>query len=335
MKQTAIEVEAVYKRFPRTAGYKDILTFWRRQYVVALNGVDLSVPKGGVFGLLGPNGAGKTTLLKILVGLVLPDQGTVKVNGIDAVRHPDAAKSHLMYVTGEERTLFWRLTGRQNLRFYAALNEVPRKEIDKRIQELLALVGLVEAADERVVKYSTGMKQRLAIARGLLVDPEILLLDEPTKSMDPVGARRLWAFIKDDLTGRHGKTVVVATHNMEEATYLCDRVAILDSGNVKACDTVSALASKLSAWSHCLIEVSRMPSGTLADLRAVDGVRGVEIMAPNGHEDASLEVTVEEPSVHIPIVVEHLVRNGARVVRVEQRKASLGDVIEKMAEGRR
>jgi len=330
--QYAIELERVSKRFPRRAGYKDILTFWRRQYMTALDGVSLRVPQAGVFGLLGPNGAGKTTLLKILAGLVLPDEGQVRINGVDVAEHPGKSGHHLMYVSGEERSLYWRLTGKQNLRFFAVLNEVPRRRVEQRVGELLSLVGLVEAADERVVKYSTGMKQRLAIARGLLADPDILLLDEPTKSLDPVRARDLWTFIKEDLVGRHHKTLVIATHNMEEATYLCDQVAILHRGEVKACDTVAALADRLSTPGRRTIIVNNTSYETIAQLRNLAGVHSVNTTARNGHQDFSLEVVVEEPDVHIPLVVEHLVRVGGRVVQVAQERASLGDVIAALSE---
>jgi len=263
---------------------------------------------------------------------VLPDEGQVRINGVDVAKHPGKSGRHLMYVSGEERSLYWRLTGKQNLRFFAVLNEVPRRRVEQRVGELLSLVGLVEAVDERVVKYSTGMKQRLAIARGLLADPDILLLDEPTKSLDPVSARHLWTFIKEDLVGRHHKTLVIATHNMEEATHLCDQVAILHRGEVKACDTVAALADRLSTRGRCTIIVNNASYETIAQLRNLTGVHSVNTTARNGHQEFSLEVTVEEPDVHIPLVIEHLVRVGGRVVQVGQKKASLGDVIAALAE---
>ena len=189
MMDPAIDLEGVTKRFPRTERYRDILTFWHRRYVTVLSEVSLKVPRRGVFGLLGPNGAGKTTLMKILAGLILPDQGRIEVNGIDIAHQPEEVKGHLTYVSGEERSHYWRLTGRENLRFFAVVNDILRRQQEKRIDEVLSVVSLREAADEMVGRYSSGMRQRLSIARGLLADPEILLLDEPTRSLDPLGTR--------------------------------------------------------------------------------------------------------------------------------------------------
>lgn len=332
MKQPAIDIEGLTKRFPKTAGYKDILTFWRRQYTTALDGVDLRVPEGSLFGILGPNGAGKTTLLKILAGLVLPDQGQVNIKGHNIVDEPRQARDRLMYVMGDERTLYWRLTGRQNLRFFAMLNEIPRRQREQRVEEILSIVGLTDEADERVVRYSTGMKQRLAIARGLLSDPEVLLLDEPTRSLDPLSARRIQNFIKDELKGRQGKTIVLATHNMEEATYLCEQVAILHRGKVRACDTVAAVADKLTQQGRFIITVTNPSKEMVTGLVRLAGVLSVRELSPNGHEGLSLDVTVQEPTEHIPTVVEHLVRLGARVTQVNPLRVSLSDAITAIAE---
>ena len=141
----AILIEGLEKRFPRTSGYRDIVTFWKRNYTTALQGVDLSIPEGNIFGLLGPNGAGKTTLMKIISGLVLPDAGTVRIDDYDIVKDPNDVKDYLSYVSGEERSLYWRLSGRQNMKFFATLYEVPKRQRDRNIDELLALVGLTGA----------------------------------------------------------------------------------------------------------------------------------------------------------------------------------------------
>ena len=331
--ENSIEIERVFKQFPRTSGYRDIITFWRRRQITALDGVDLSVPRGSVFGLLGPNGAGKTTLLKILAGLVHADAGVVRVNGVDVARHPRQAREHLMYVSVEERSLYWRLTATQNLRFYAPLYEIPAKQIRRRVGDILALVGLDDVADERVVKYSTGMKQRLAIARGLLSDPDILLLDEPTRSLDPMSARALWKFIKEELVGQHGKTVVIATHNMEEASQLCLRVAILHRGRVSACDTVAAVSDRLAGTGRCTITLAHEDPTIVPRLSHLAGIQTVSPLPTNGHQDFSLEVVVEDPSVHIPMVVEHLVNTGSKVVQVTPARVSLSDAIAALGEG--
>lgn len=323
----AIDLRDVKKRFAMTQGYRDILTPWRRRYVNALNGVSLNVPTGSVFGILGPNGAGKTTLLKILSGLVTPDEGEVFVNGTDVGRHPEKAKEHLMYVSGEERTLYWRLTARQNLEFFAVLSEVPKKKIRSRVDELISVVGLEEKADEMVVKYSSGMRQKLAIARGLIMDPSILLLDEPTRSLDPLSAQQLWTFIREELVGRQQKTVVLATHNMEEATHLCDEVAILHGGEVKVQESPGALLARMQVKSPYTIGVSNSSESVIRDFGRMKGVRLLNVIQPNGPTAFSMELELEDPEVHLPIIIENLVRSGAKVSGVAQTKATLGDVM--------
>ena len=161
----AISLTDVHKSFPRTGGYRDILTFWRRSRVHVLRGINLTVPLGGSFGLLGVNGAGKTTLLKVLSGLMLANSGRVEIGGVDVTRGSDFSHSSLMYISSEERTHYMRLTGWQNLDFYADLFEIPIKEKKNRIGSLVEIVGLTADVNEKVIKYSSGMKQRLAIAR--------------------------------------------------------------------------------------------------------------------------------------------------------------------------
>ncbi len=323
----AVVLENIHKRFPKISGYKDIALFWRRSNIFALNGVSMAVPAGGAFGILGPNGAGKTTLLKILTGLVLPNAGTVTIGGIDVTGHPERIRQKLMYVTGEERTLFWRLTGRQNLKFYASLFEIPRSQNRRRVDEVLAIVNLEEFADVPVMKYSTGMKHRLAIARGLLSNPDILLLDEPTRSLDPLSARRLWAFIKDVLINELGRTVLIATHNMEEASYLCSRVAILDKGVIKASDTIDRVGQQLINRSLYHIELDTLPADAVVKIQRVNGVHDVSLAPPNGRPDSTLELSVDDPKAHIPQVVELIVQSGGRVTHVSRQQRSLTDVI--------
>ena len=323
----AIQIVNLSKRFPRTGGYKDILTFWRRDHVTALSGIDVSVRKREIFGLVGPNGAGKTTLLKILAGLILPDDGRLVVDGIEMDEHRRKFKGRLTYISGDERSLYWRLTGQQNLRFFAVLNEVPKAQVVARVNEVLDLVGLRDAADERVAKYSSGMRQRLSIARGLVADPDILLLDEPTRSLDPLSARRLWAFIREDLVEKRGKTVVMATHNMDEATHLCDHVAIICGGRVRAFGTVEAVVTGLIDSCRYLITVTDVSQGTVDNLRHLAGVKSVAMVPANGRRNVSLDLKVTEPELHVPLILERLSQAGVKVIEVARAGDSLGDAI--------
>jgi ABC-2 type transport system ATP-binding protein len=236
----AIEGFQLEKSFAKKRSIRDLMATPLKPAarVRALDGVDLHVKTGEIFGLLGPNGAGKTTLVKILSCLVLPDRGRALIDGVD-VRHENKVKPRLGLVHSDERSFYWRLSGRDNLKFFARLYDVPGKRIKSRIDELLVKVDLVEAADRPFSGYSSGMKQRLAIARALLHDPPILLMDEPTRSLDPAACLSLRAFIRDELKHRDGKTILLATHNLREAETLCDRIAILVKGSVRQTGTVA------------------------------------------------------------------------------------------------
>jgi ABC-2 type transport system ATP-binding protein len=235
----AIEGFQIEKSFSKKRSLKELFTrpFSPAGRVNALRGVDLHVKTGEIFGLLGPNGAGKTTLVKILSCLILPDRGRATIGGED-VRHENKVKARIGLVHSDERSFYWRLTGRDNLRFFARLYDVPKARIESRIEELLNKVDLGEAASRRFSDYSSGMKQRLAIARALLHDPPILLMDEPTRSLDPAASLALRAIIRDELKGRDGKTILLATHNLREAEALCDRIAILVAGTVRQIGTI-------------------------------------------------------------------------------------------------
>ena len=193
----AIETIDLKKRF-RKAEYKNILP-WKGQSVQALDGISLGVKKEELFGILGPNGAGKTTLIKILATLTLPDSGAAFINGFDVYHQEKRIRKCIGYITSEERSFYWRLTGRQNLQFFAALYNLPNDEAKERIDLLINLLDFAGHVDRPFMNYSSGMKQRLSVARGLIYDPEILLMDEPTRSLDPLSKLRLQKFIKERL----------------------------------------------------------------------------------------------------------------------------------------
>lgn len=216
----------------------------RDPFHTVLNNINLAIGQGELFGLLGPNGAGKTTLIKILSTLILPSSGGAIVNGYDLSDEP-GVKTSIGLASGDERGFYWRLTGRQNLEFFAVLHHIPPHRIHARIQEVLKTTALEEAADTRFSNYSSGMRQRLCIARALLNDPRILFLDEPTRALDPKAARELRTFIREELTRRHGVTVFLTTHSLEEAEEICDRIAILEKGEIKGCGTIEELKDRL------------------------------------------------------------------------------------------
>lgn len=270
----AIEGFQLEKSFAKRRSLRELVThpFRPGEPVHALSGVDLHVRTGEIFGLLGPNGAGKTTLVKILSCLVLPDRGRAVIDGID-VRHENKVKPRIGLVHSDERSFYWRLSARQNLRFFARLYDVPGPAIEQRINVLLNRVDLEAAADRPFSGYSSGMKQRLAIARALLHDPPILLMDEPTRSLDPASSLAIRAFIRDELKERDRKTILLATHNLHEAETLCDRIAILVSGTVRQIGTVAEVRRWGIDERQFRIEGSGIPDDVTGPFRVVSNDR--------------------------------------------------------------
>jgi ABC-2 type transport system ATP-binding protein len=237
-----LKVEQITKDFPTSFSLSKLLKmgFKRPGSVRALNNVSFYLPRGKILAVLGPNGAGKTTLLKIISSLILPDKGTVSVNGYMLGCSDEKIKSLIGLVWMAERSFYWRLTGRQNLEFFAALYGMDKKTSDKRINDLLGLFK-VDYADKRFDSYSTGMKKHFALMRGLLHNPELLLLDEPTKSLDYTAASQLRRFIREIITIKESKTVIFTTHHLEEAEGYADLFLILDKGRMLAFATIDEL----------------------------------------------------------------------------------------------
>ncbi|MHB8160438.1 MAG: ABC transporter ATP-binding protein [Thermoleophilia bacterium] len=255
MTDVVLETHNLTKQFIRRKGLSSPRNPFDKTVFTAVKGIDLAVGRGEVFGLLGPNGAGKTTLTKMLCTLLLPSAGSAKVCGYDLARQQGKVKSKIALISSEERSFYWRLNGRQNLDFFAALHGIPKKIARRRIEEVLEIVDMTEAAGRRFQEYSTGMKQRMALARGLLADPEIFFMDEPTKGLDPIATWKLHDFIRNRLA-EAGKTVIVATHHLAEAEQICDRVGIMYAGEMRASGPVKELIgdSTLSDFFRDLVE---------------------------------------------------------------------------------
>jgi len=281
----------------------------------ALNGVNLQIEVGKVQGLLGPNGAGKTTLTKILSTALLPSEGSARIVGHDVVRETAKVRSRIGVVLGGDRGLYRRLSARHNLEYWAALYHVPPEESKRRIPELLERVGLTEQADRRVDTFSRGMKQRLHLARGLIADASVLLLDEPTIGMDPVAAREFRELIKE--LRRAGKSILLTTHDMEEAEAVCDSVALIDKGRLLAIETPERLARLVATIER--IDFTSRDDSLLGRVRALEGIAAVSTL--QAEREYRIELAHEAA---LPHVLGFLV--GAGVTSIKTSRPSLAEV---------
>ena len=326
--EVAIRLEGLTKRFPVRRRWREAVRHpFSQSDVAVVREVSWEIRAGEFFGLLGPNGAGKTTIFKMLATLVTPDAGRATVAGLDVVRDAAGVRRVLAPVVADERSLYWRLSARENLRLFAALYDVPGSRVRSRVDELLHLVGLDGADHKLAGAFSSGMRQRLLIARALLARPTVLLLDEPTRSLDPLSARSFRAFLREEIAGRQGCTVLLATHNAEEAFELCERVAVLDRGRLLALGRADDLArryvpDRYRLWTRdpahpAFAALARHGVSPQIDRSGDDapGWSRVELELPGGPEGASA-------------ALDELVRSGVRIARFEAVGLSLADLLQ-------
>ncbi len=283
----------------------------------AVNNISFNVKEGEIFGLLGPNGAGKTTTVKMLTTLVKPTKGTATVAGYDIIKDSNNVRKSIGIVF-QDPSLDDELTGRENLEFHAILYNIGKKERKKRIQEAFKLVELEDKADVLVKNYSGGMKRRLEIGRGLLHEPKVLFLDEPTVGLDPQTRRHIWDYIQK-LSKEKKVTLILTTHYIEEADYLCNRVAFIDHGKIVALDTPKVLKDKLG--------------GDVVSLQINSGIerlksefRKKKYVKTISNRDGFLELTVDEGEKKIPEIMATAQKLGIEVSSVNLHKPSLEDV---------
>jgi ABC-2 type transport system ATP-binding protein len=341
MSDFAIEATQLVKKFPARAGTGDKLLegeavpgakkkrweFWRKEpqaTFTAVNGVDLQIKRGEIFGLLGPNGAGKSTTIRMLCTLLEPTSGTATVNGFDVVKQANEVRRSLGTVLAGERSIYWKLSGRENLEYFAALYHIPTAIAKKRVEELIERMEIKDRANELVEKYSTGMRQRIAIAKALLARPPILLLDEPTLGLDPQAARNLRELIAQ--LKEEGHTILLTTHYMEEADLLSDRIGIIDTGKVIALDTPANLKARIDQQEIIKLEVTGWQEYVGDKLRSIDEVSSL-VARQQGEADL-WEVNLQSNNSRavLPKIVESISHNGTRLVNMNVVKPSLEDV---------
>jgi ABC-2 type transport system ATP-binding protein len=295
----------------------------------ALNRVDFEIQEGELFGLLGPNGAGKTTTVKILCTLLEPTSGHAFVKGYDVVKDAARVRKIVNMVAGGERMLYYRLTGRENLKYFADLYDVPQKEVTTRVNSLLELMGLSDRADDEVEKYSKGMRQRLQVCRGLINDPEVLFLDEPTLGLDVNIAKDLRSFVREKVVREQGKTVLLTTHYMYEAEEMCDRVGFISKGKLVAVGQPEELKRKMPSGFSIEILVTRLTEETISGLRQLEPLKKVITTDYEGESEGEkvdrLVVDADNDKA-LPQVLDYMATRHCRVVSFNIRGPTLEDL---------
>ncbi len=250
MKNLALSLENVEKYFPpAVSGWRAFVQPSSRLTVPALRGISFEVQPGEVLALVGANGAGKSTLLRILTTLLIPTRGRAQVGGFDVAREPAKVRLQIGYHTGGDACFYLRLTAKENLVLFAGLNNLSDSEARRRITELTGPFGLGELLDRQVRMLSTGNVHRLGLARAMLHRPSVLILDEPTRSLDPLAAAEFRRFLMQDVVGAHGTTMIFASHTLAEVEQLAGRIAVLDGGRLLACDTLAGLREETGVQS--------------------------------------------------------------------------------------
>jgi ABC-2 type transport system ATP-binding protein len=292
--------------------------------VVAVDAISFSVPKGEIFGLLGPNGAGKTTTIKMLCTLITPSSGDARVAGFSVAKEQQKVRANLGVMLTGERTLYWKLTGQENLEYFAALYHMEPAYARKRIEDLLMLVGLKEREGTLVENYSTGMRIRLSFAKALLNEAPVLLFDEPTASLDPQSSRLIRDIIRDLKKGGHA--IILTTHNMEEADMLSDRVAIIDHGKIVSLGPPSQLKQKVKSSDVIEIEGRNLSDETANTLETFSEVSKAAYSTEVGEEKGVLRIHADKGKEVLPKILDFLVRKQASITKVNFIEPTLEDV---------
>jgi ABC-2 type transport system ATP-binding protein len=291
--------------------------------LVALQDVNLEVRRGELFGLLGPNGAGKTTLIKILTTLLAPTSGRAWVAGYDVAQEPGKVRPLINMVSGGEASGYGLLTVRENLWMFSQFYGMPSRDANRRIRELLEVVGMLDRINAKSSDLSTGLRQKMNIVRGFLTDPRVLFLDEPTLGLDVGAARDVRKYIRRWLDENPERTLLLTTHYMVEADELCDRVAIINQGQVLACDTPGNLKRCFQQEAIFRIEASPLNGMPVKVFEQLPGVRSVTELQMDGY--VVLEFVLEEEPV-LSKVVNTMTTGGIQILNLQKREPSLEDV---------
>jgi len=330
-----VSLRGLDKSFPVRTGWRQLLRLTAaHDSLPVLCNVTLDVRAGEFFGLLGPNGAGKSTLFRTLATLILPDGGEVTVDGLDVVREAERVRRLVALVGTDERSLFWRATATENLELYATLHGLRGATARARVAGALETVELADTGNRMVGQFSSGMKQRLLIARALLHRPRILLLDEPTRSLDPISARRFRTFLRAELAQRQRCTILLATHNPEEALDLCDRVAVLHLGRLLASGPADELMARYGEQRYRVgVPWTQLP--TLQRALRTMGVVPTELTSPSPDRTGRqlAEVIIPAGEAASTSIIRTLLDGELDVLWFERVGLTLADLLERVVRG--
>lgn len=320
MSNLAVEVENLGRVYKIRGSRKEKNI---RKELVALQGVNLQVNKGELFGLLGPNGAGKTTLIKILTTLLAPTSGRACVAGYDVVKEPGKVRPLINMVSGGESSGYGLLTVRENLWMFSQFYGLPSKVANQRIEDLLKIVGLEDRIHTKSSDLSTGLRQKMNIVRGFLTDPQVLFLDEPTLGLDVGASRDARHLIRSWLDEDRSRTLLLTTHYMVEADELCDRVAIINQGRVLACDRPAVLKQQLQRDALFEITVGAMNGLKVSKMDAIPGVRNA-VHQQSGEMNVLKFMLNEEAA--LAGVINKLIESNVKIARLDKHEPTLEDV---------
>lgn len=291
--------------------------------LVALHDVNLEIHPGELFGLLGPNGAGKTTLIKILTTLLSPSSGWARVAGFDVIKEADKVRPRINMVSGGEASGYGLLTVRENLWMFSQFYGIPSAQANQRIIDLLEIVGMPDRLNSKSSDLSTGLRQKMNIARGFLTDPQVLFLDEPTLGLDVGASREVRRFIRQWVDTDPTRTILLTTHYMVEADELCERVAIINQGRVLACDTPATLKKRLQSEAIFRLEVTPLNGFKINQLESLPGVRKITHQLQDS--SSALEFILAQDDA-LASVVNQLTNNNIHILNLQKHEPTLEDV---------
>jgi len=328
--QYAIETINLFKSFPISKSISHLLFHpFKKEKTTVLNNINLQVKQGELFCLLGPNGAGKTTLIKILSSLILPSSGKALVNGFDVVTDNKSVRKSIGLVVSDERSFYWRLTGKQNLRFFATLNNLAKATFESRIESVLKLLDLHKEANKPFKNYSTGTRQKFAIARGLLSNPKILIMDEPTRSLDRSTSQDLKKLIKEKIVGEEKNTVLLTTHNIYEAEELADRVGIIHQGEIKTIGALQQIRNTIKSEKIYKISVENPDAQFKHIIKSANFKDSVSF---HNVENGTWAIQIKNGKVGISDVISQIVSFNGRILECTHQKPDLAKIYDRIVQ---